>query len=150
MGGRPNRILAIVVGAMVVLAAVVVVLSANRSTAQLEPGSPEAAVQTYLTGVTEGDYAAAADVLDPAGSCDVDDLDRAGRLESARAYLVDSQVDGDTARVSVEVTVPEGGGGPFDTTDYSETHSFRLTRSGDDWRLTGTPWPLYDCEGDEK
>lgn len=150
MGGRPNRILAIVVGTMVVLAAVVVVLSARRSTAQLEPGSPEATVQTYLTAVTAGDYATAAHQLDPAGACDVDDLDRTGRPGSARAYLVGSRVEGDSADVTVEVTVPEGGGGPFDTTDYSETHLFRLTRSSGDWLLTGTPWPLYDCEGDVK
>lgn len=149
MGGRPNRILAVVVGAMVVLAAVVVLFSANRSTAELEPGSPEAAVQTYLTAVTEGDNATAAEVLDPAGACDVDDLDRAGRPGSARAYLVDSQVEGDTARVRVEVTFPSGGG-PFDSSDFSETHIFRLTKSGESWLLTGRPWPLYECEGDVK
>lgn len=148
MGGRPNRILAIVVGAMVVLAAVVVVLSANRSTADYDPGTPEGTVQAYLRAVTTGDYAEAATFLDPTGRCDVEDLDRAGSPDSARAYLVRTRVEGDTATVTVEVTLPSGA--PLDTAGYSETHLFRLTRSGGDWRLTGTPWPLYSCEGDIK
>lgn len=148
MGGRPNRILAIVVGAMVVLAAVVVVLSANRSTAEYDPGTPEGTVQAYLQAVTAGDYAEAATFLDPSGDCDVDDLDRAGSPDSARVYLVRTEVEDDTATVTVEITVPSGG--PFDTAGSSETHLFRLTRSGGDWRLTGTPWPLYFCEGDVK
>lgn len=147
MGGRPNRILAIVVGAMVVLAAAVVVLSANRSTAEYDAGSPEGTVQAYLRAVTTGDYAEAATLLDPAGDCDVEDLDRAGTPGSARAYLVGSETEGATATVNVEVTMSSGG--PFDT-ESAETHLYRLTRSGGDWLLTGTPWPLYFCEGDVK
>jgi hypothetical protein len=145
MGGRPNRILAIVVGAMVVLAAVVVVLSANRSTADYDPGTPEGTVQAYLQAVTTGDYAEAATFLAPSSDCDVEDLDRAGTPDSARVYLVGTETEGETTTVTVEVTLPSGG--PLDT-ESSETHLYRLTRSGGDWRLTGTPWPLYFCEGD--
>jgi hypothetical protein len=60
---------------------------------------------------------------------------------------VRTAVEGSTATVTVEVTVPSGG--PLDT-GSSETHLFRLARSDGDWRLTGTPWPLYFCEGDVK
>jgi hypothetical protein len=134
---------------MVVLAAVVLVLSANRFTADYDPGTPEGTVQAYLQAVTTGDYAEAATFLDPSGDCDVDDLDRAGVPDSARVYLVRTEVEGDAATVTVEITLPSGGG-PFDTAGVSETHLFRLVRSGGDWRLTGTPWPLYTCEGDVK
>jgi hypothetical protein len=148
VGGRPNRILAIVVGAIVVLATAVVTVSAKSSTADYDPGTPEGTVQAYLRAVTSGDYAEAATFLDPAGDCDVEDLDRAGGSDSARVYLVRTGVEGDTATVTVDVTRPSGG--PLDTAEYTETHLFRLTRSDGDWRLSGTPWPLYNCEGDVK
>jgi hypothetical protein len=60
---------------------------------------------------------------------------------------VGSETEGETATVTVEVTMSSGG--PLDT-EPAETHIYRLTRSGGDWLLTGTPWPLYFCEGDVK
>lgn len=132
---------------MVVLAAVVLLFSANRSTANLDPGTPEGVVQSYLTAVLEGDYVEAARHLDPSSGCDVEDLDRMGTVEPARAVLVDSQVNGDTARLTVRVTMTAG---PFEAEEFSENHIFRLTRTGQDWKLSGTPWPLYGCEGDVK
>lgn len=140
--------LAIVVGAMVVLAALVVVFSANRPTADLDPATAEGAVQSYVSAVVKGDYAEAADFLAADSSCDVEDFDRIGTVDQRRVYLLDSQVDGDTARVTVAVTTSASG--PFDTSEYTENHIFRLARSGQEWRISGIPWPLYTCEGDVK
>ena len=149
VGGRPNRVLAIVVGAMVALATLVVVFSANRSTADLDPATPEGTVQAYVSAVVEGDYAEAAGLLAADSSCDVEDLDRIGTVDQRRVYLVDSQVEAETARVTVAVTT-SAGGGPFDSSEYTENHIFRLALSGQQWRISGIPWPLYTCEGDVK
>ena len=92
VGGRPNRVLAIVVGAMIALATLVVVFSANRSTADFDPATPEGTVQAYVSAVVEGDYAEAAGLLAADSSCDVEDLDRIGTVDQRRVYLVDSQV----------------------------------------------------------
>lgn len=148
MSSRPNRVLAIVVGVVVVLALVVAVLSANRPVAAYDEGTPEGVVQSYLTAVLKGDNDQAATYFAPASACDVSDLDRASVADSAQVYLVDTEVDGDSARVQVQLVM--GGGGPFDTSEYSEDQAFRLTRSTEGWRLTGTPWPLWDCEGGVK
>lgn len=142
---RANRILVIALGAIVVLAVVAAVISARRPAAQLPTGSPEAAVQAYVTAAIAGKVDEAARWLEPSGDCDVNDLQRAGDLGSqpARVVLADSSVEGTTATVQVELVFSSGS--PFDTSEYSEKHTYRLVRSDGKWLLTGVPWPLYDC-----
>jgi hypothetical protein len=147
MGSRPNRILALVVGLIVIVAAVVAVFAARRPVAEFDAGSPERAVQTYLSAVLKGDHDAAAELLDPDGPCEVGDLDRVAFAEPARAYLVGSDVEGSNARVTVRVALTAGGG-PLDTSEVTQNHVLRLTRTGGEWLITGTPWPLYTCEGE--
>jgi hypothetical protein len=137
-------VLAIVVGAMIVLATLVVALSTTRSTADYDPATPEGTVQAYVSAVVEGDYAEAAGLLAADSRCAVEDFDRIGTVGQVRVSLVNSQVAADTARVTVAVTTPAGGG-PFDTSEYTEDHIFRLARSGQGWRISGIPWPLYTC-----
>lgn len=148
MSTRPNRVLAIVVGAVVVLALVVAALSATRPVTTYDEATPEGVVQSYLTAALKGDNDQAATYFATDGLCDAADLDRASIVDSQQVYLVDTEVDGDSARVQVQLVV--GGGGPLDTSEYSEDQVFRLTRSAEGWRLTGTPWPLWDCEGGVK
>jgi hypothetical protein len=138
-----NRILVIVVAAMIALSALVVALAATRSPTQLDSRSPEGVVQAYLRAVLDGDHGAAARYLDPDGGCDAADLDQAGRPGPVRAALTRSVVDGPRAQVEVELTM---GSAPFGS-GYRETSTFQLTRSGAGWLLTGSPWPLFDCTG---
>ena len=142
---RPNRILAIALGAIAVLAIVAAVVSAGRPAARLDPGTPEATVQAFVEAALAGRSDEAARWLDPAGECGAQDLDRARTygMTAGRVVLVDSTVSGDSATVQVEVVL--GSGGPFDSSEYREEHTYRLTRSGGAWLLTGVPWPLYDC-----
>ena len=63
----------------------------------LDPRSPEATVQAYLRAVFDGDHEAAVRYLDPAGGCDIGDLDRTGRTQPTRVALTSSHVDGSTA-----------------------------------------------------
>ena len=136
--------LAVVVGGMIVLAAVVLGLSTTRSTAEYDPSSPEGTVQAYVSAVVEGDYDEAGGLLAADSTCHVEDFDRIGTVDQVRVSLVDSQIETDTARVTVAVTT-SAGGGPFDTSEYTENHILRLARSGQGWRISGIPWPLYTC-----
>ena len=61
MSRSPTRVLAVVVGALVVLAAAAAVLSSTRGTTHYAAGSPEATVQAYLTAVLDGDAERAAE-----------------------------------------------------------------------------------------
>lgn len=142
---RANRILAIALGAIVVLAVVAAIISAGRPAARFEPGTPEATVQSYVEAALDGRADEAARWLDPAGDCGAQDLDRAGAygMTATRVVLVDSTVSGETATVQVALVL--GSGGPFDSSEYREEHTYRLTRSGGTWLLTGIPWPLYEC-----
>lgn len=142
---RANRILAIAVGAIVVLAVVAAIISAGRPATRFEPGTPEATVQSYVEAALDGRADEAARWLDPAGDCGAQDLDRAGAygMTATRVVLVDSTISGETATVRVQLVL--GSGGPFDSSEYREEHSYRLTRSGGTWLLTGVPWPLYEC-----
>jgi hypothetical protein len=135
-------VLAIVVGLVVLVIVLVGVLATNRSVADHDLTTPEGVVQAYVAAVVDGDHQAAADLLSPGSECDVTDLDSSYVPELDRVVLLDTEVDGDRARVYVETVVAEG---PFGAFDYRERHSFLLERSGTGWRIAGQPWPLYEC-----
>ena len=138
-----NRVLAIFVGAVVLLAILAGVVVANRATPDLNPGTPEGVVQEYLKAVFAGDYPAAAGLLSPSSGCGASDLAAGYVPASARIVLDHSAVNGDHAVVTVNVT--EGtGGGPFDS-GYSHTERITVQREGGAWKITGLPWLLPSC-----
>ena len=137
--------LAAAVAVLVLLAVVAAVVSATRTGPRLPEGSPEAAVQDYITAVDQGDLAAAAAFLDPDGGCTEDDLEPAGDLSAARDVLRDTSVDGDEADVRVDLV--HGGTGLFGGDEFRDEQRFELRRSADGWVITGEPWPMFFCEG---
>ena len=142
MTTRPGRVLAIVVGLVVLLAVVVGVLAANRTATEYDRATPEGVVQAYVGAVLDDDVEVAADLLSGDSPCDLDDFDSGYLPEYDRVVLLDSEVDGDSARVEIEVVTAEG---PFGAFDYTERHTFRLEPAGTGWRITGRPWPLFEC-----
>ncbi|MDR6865310.1 hypothetical protein [Phycicoccus sp. 3266] len=147
MSRSPTRVLAVVVGVLVVLAAAAAVLS-SRGTTHYAAGSPEATVQAYLTAVLRGDTEQAAGYLSPSGSCDQVDLAGVTVADSTRVDLVHATTGTDTAQVQVTVDRSDTDG-PF-AVGESEGHVYRLARTGGRWLLEGVPWPLYDCTGGPK
>jgi hypothetical protein len=143
VGRRANVVLAVVVGVIALVAVVAGVLAATRHVATYGAGTPQGVVQRYLTAVVDGDTAAAARLLAADSLCNVDDLDRAYVPDGVQVVLRDSKVDGNTARVRVDVEMSTEG--PLNTFEYTEEHTFRLTRAGQDWRISGEPWPMYGC-----
>lgn len=130
--------------AVVAVVAAVAAVVANSRQVTLEPGTPEATVQGYLTAVIDGDVVAAAVFLDPSGKCDGDDLDRFQMGNVAEARLVDSQITGEIAKVSVDLEM--GSNGLFNDV-WKDRQTFQLKKSNGAWVITGTPWPMYDCAG---
>lgn len=137
----PVVVLTTVVAGVVVLAGVAGVVSARRSPAPADLGTPEGTVQAYLTAVLDHDVLGAADLLAP-GTCGVDDL-AAAWIPEARVDLTDTRLSDGTAVVVVEVT--ETGEGLLPGPGHTHLERLVLEREGQEWRLTGTPWPLVDC-----
>jgi hypothetical protein len=144
MATRPDRVLALLVGAIVFLAVVAGVVVANRSAPDVDPGTPEGVVQQYLQAVVDGDYPAAADLLAPSSGCDLSDVSAAYAPGSAQVVLKDTAVDGDRAVVTVDVT--EGAGDDlFGSSGYSHTERVTVVRDDGAWKIAGSTWLLYSC-----
>lgn len=142
MNKSPNRVLALVVGLIIVLVAVAAVVSSSRSTMVIDKSKPAWAVQKYLEAFLVGRNADAAKMISPESECTVVDVDRAYVIDNARVVLISTNTNGNTAEVRVRVEFPLGG--PFGDSS-TEDHTFRLTDSNGTWLLTGIPWPLYNC-----
>lgn len=141
---KPNRVMGLVLGGLIVVVAAVAIVVAVRPAPELDPTSPEGAVQSYLKAFLDDDMEEAVTWLAPALSCEPNDLFWAGYDESVRVALIDVTVNGDSARVTTEMAF--GGGGPF-SDEYSEEHTFRLERVDDRWLISSPPWPVFGCEG---
>lgn len=142
MSKNPNRVLAIVIGLIIIAVAVVTVLSSTKSAVVIDRSTPAGSVQVYLKDILAGKNAEAAKMLSPSSVCTVDDIDRSYIVDTSRVLLVDSTTSGTTAEVRVRVEIPSGSPlGDFMTED----HTLRLSNTNGTWLLTGVPWPLFDC-----
>ncbi|GAB3446277.1 hypothetical protein GCM10027517_28290 [Phycicoccus ginsengisoli] len=148
MSRSPNRVLVVVVGALVALAAAAAVWSTTRGSSHYGAGTPEATVQSYLTAVLDGDTETAAGYLAPSSTCDREDLTGVMVADSTRVNLVHATVGSSTAQVQVAVDRSDSEG-PF-AVGESEEHVYHLARTDGQWLLEGIPWPLYDCTGGSK
>ncbi len=139
-----NRVLAVFVGAVVLLAVLAGVLVTNRAAPSLSPDTPEGVVQQYLKAVFAGDYPVAAALLSPSSGCKVSDVAAAYAPESAQVVLDHTAVTGDHAVVTLKVT--EGSGsGPFESSGYSHKERITVQREGGVWKIASSPWLLSPC-----
>lgn len=142
MNEKPaNRVLGFVVAAIAIVA-LIVVLASRQSTTQLDQGTPEATVQQYLQAVSDRNFDQALEFLSEDSKCTVEDFDRAYIQESLRIGLTESSANQETAVVTV--SIQSSNGDPFGGT-YTEERNFRLVNSDGEWKITGTPWPNYEC-----
>ena len=142
MKWSPNRVLAIVVAVLLVLTVAIVILTTGRNVKTYDLALPEGVAQAYLQAVFAGDFDVAAGYFEPDSDCDASDLDRAFIQENVRISL--AGVSGDAERSAVRIAADIPNGGPFGGV-YEERHTLRLVFVDDVWKLTGIPWPLYDC-----
>jgi hypothetical protein len=141
-----NRSL-LVIGAgvigLVLVTLAVVLLTDDGDRASFDPDSPEAALQSYLGALEDGDADAAyaifsedvrSRVTGEAFEREVDlrDTGTPGRPD-ARYLVTDTNVDGDSARliVTVEEFYEDGLGGSTNRYD----HEIHLVREGGAWRI---------------
>jgi hypothetical protein len=140
---RANKILGVVV-AGISMVALVLVLAVKETTPQFAGDSPEASVQQYLQAVTDRDFDTALTYLATDSKCKIEDFDRAYIQESVRIGLAETTET--QTRATVKVTVESSNGDPFGG-NFTENQAFRLVSSEAGWKITGIPWPTYECGG---
>jgi hypothetical protein len=143
---RANKVLGIVL-AVIAAVALIAVLALKEPVAELDKGTPEGTVQQYLGAVTERDFEQALTFLVADSKCTVEDFDRAYIQDSLRIGL--SEVSPSESTAVVTVSIQYSNGDPFGGT-YSEDRNFRLIKTDNGWKITGVPWPTYECGGEYK
>jgi hypothetical protein len=143
---RANRVLGIVVAAIVIIA-LIVVLAVKEPTAELDKSSPEGVVQQYLNAAIDKDFDQAKSFLASDTKCTAEDFDRAYIQDSIRIGLSDATSTEESAKVTV--TIETSNGDPFGGS-YAETQTFRLVKDETGWKIAGIPWPTYECGGEYK
>ena len=141
-----NFYLGIVITCILVLA-IIVAITSNNSTNTLSLGTPEKVVQEYLLALNEGRNDLALKLLASDSSCSIQDIDRAYHWPAAETSLLESKTTGNTA--VVRVSVQRDPNAIMDTSSGEEL-TYRLIKEAGQWRISGIPWPLYDCGGIKK
>lgn len=144
---NPNLVLGIIVVTILIISIIVVAVSTNRPIAEFEEATPENVTQNYLVAVFDGNYDLASEFIETDSLCDASDLDRAYFDKNARINLLDVDITEDRARVKVVIEFPTGD--PFNNY-YTEETVFRLIEIDGEWKITGIPWPLFDCSLETK
>ena len=140
-----NRILAWIAIAILATGVIAAVLNGSNVTEYAE-STPEGTVQRYVNALLEGDDEAADQYLTPTqrAECSADDSFRFVRhTDDARIALLESDVDGGSARLTVRVT--EGSFGLFDSSEYSHDERYELEQIDGSWLIDDQTWPRYGC-----
>lgn len=137
-----NFYLTVLIAGVLAIAVIAAIFSGN-SARTLNPGSPEKIVQKYLQSLTDGRNDLAAKQFSKESSCATEDIDRAYIWPSSQITLLKSEVTGDSA--IVEVSVERRTDTFMDSGTLGEQAVFRLIKESGQWRISGIPWPLYDC-----
>ena len=146
-----ERYLLIIVGvllATLLLVSIAIILLRGES--ELDPDSPEYAVQQYINSMRESDYEAAHRWLSPElqERCPAKTLfeesgSRRDRTEDPRITLRDVETIDQSTFVTVRVSrVNEGLFGPSES---SFTRRYEVQKVGGDWRVAAARWPYVSC-----
>ena len=138
-----------VIGVLVVTAiAVAAVLSAVRSTPDLDPTTPEGVAQAFYRAILDGDDTAALLLMTPAlrERCDGQHFRGFYYSESVRVVLTGTDISSDEARVDVEIDRVSDPS-PFDIEGYSSRERLTMTKTDGGWEIAEAPWPFRCPEG---
>lgn len=141
-----NLYLGLVVS-IVLIIALIAAIATDNSSKTLSAGSPERVVQEYLQAINDGRNDLAAKLLARDSSCTIQDIDRAWRSPSSQIALLESRKTGDTA--VVRISLQRDANALMDPSS-DEEFIYRLVKESNEWRISGIPWPLYDCSGIKK
>lgn len=146
-GMERNRIVAIALGAAIVLSLVLLGVSAlMEDPVSLDPDTPEGVVQSFVVAIAEERWVDARSLLDSelAEACEASDLSMARDQDISRV-VIDGVSDTDGS-VAVDVTIVHTSlDNPIDPSTWDEDVSFILTTEHDGWVIDELSWPYVPC-----
>jgi hypothetical protein len=119
------------------------IFSATQSkTSEFAAGTPEATVQAFFKAMSERDSEEAIKYFVSDSPCELFELDRQSLSQEITIDLVESEVSSNEAKVKVRIRYSSNDM----VSGWKEDQVIRLVKESSAWLITGTPWPLYDCE----
>jgi hypothetical protein len=130
------------VAVVVVIALVAVGLS--REPAELDPDSPEGAVQAYIQALSAGDFDEAATYWATDGCLPPSNVPTAGAPDVSASLV---SVDDNDRQATVVVRLTENSTDPLSGL-YEYEEWFMLVNEDGAWKISQPSWPYYDqmCE----
>lgn len=132
---------------------VLAVIALNREPIELDPDTAEGTVQAYLQAISDSDFEAAFDLLDPElyDGCTAADLATSvDRDQPFTAVLDTDNISEFGDVVSVPARMQFGSTGPLGN-GWTSWETFNVTDSSGEWLITDEAWPYFywSCrEGD--
>ena len=138
---------------LVALLIAAVAVATLRGDAELDAGSPEAAVQRYLRALADRDFNAAYDLWAPEVQerCDIEDIAVGGRYDYELDTLAESRITldgvdavGEVANVRVSAAETRGGG-LFGPSEYTRNMTFSTRQYDEEWLIVHHRDPWFEC-----
>lgn len=126
----------------IALVALAIFSATQSKTTEFATGTPEATVQAFFKSLSERDSEGALQYFVADTPCELFELDRQSLSQEITIDLVESEITGDSAKVKVRIRYSSNDM----VSGWKEDQVIRLEKESGNWRITGTPWPLYDCE----
>lgn len=126
----------------IALVALAIFSATQSKTTEFATGTPEATVQAFFKSLSERDSEGALQYFVANTPCELFELDRQSLSQEITIDLVESEITGDSAKVKVRIRYSSNDM----VSGWKEDQVIRLEKELGNWRITGTPWPLYDCE----
>ena len=144
---KPDRILLVIVAAIVSLVVVALAVVFTRGGPQvLDESTPAGVVQRYSTAVIDGDTSTANSYLTEQARSSCRGYFESGPLP-ARIVLISTSERDNSAVVRVSVVISSGPGGPFGPSEYEMEDRFSLVKDNGKWLVDQAPYQLLSCKG---
>jgi len=142
---EPRHLGAIVIGMVVVAVVTAAVITTLRPVEDLDPNSPEGAVQGFFRAIEARNYDAAHAVLSSALQADCTPTDLASYVSDFDRVVIDEVVpSGAVTLVRVEVQHIDAND-PLNPYTYTELLDFEIELENDRPAISHLPWPFF-CE----
>ena len=145
--GAASNMILITIGVAIALLVTVSIFFALQPPTEYDSNTPQGTAQGYFKAVNDGDEVRAESFMtgDLQKSCD-GRWWYEGTETASRVVITDTKIDGNTARVEVDITVSYGDE-PFGGGSYDQDETITMERVGDVWLISKPIWPMdrYAC-----
>lgn len=136
-------------GAVILAAIIGVALLAGSNVTEYQPGSPEAAAQTYLQAMIDGDYAVAHELLSPSWQirCRDYELRHEYGPEMDRVVFDEVRELDERTLITLRITTLDYTAEPLPNLMRNEIETRLVLEQFDgEWRIVDADWPLDFCD----